>query len=468
MRQKPVSTLTDKEILQMISENDQSAWEEIIYRYKDTVYSALYYMLKNNSDVEDAFQNTFLRIKKSASQFRYGKSARKWIKTVASREALQIMRRRRAYDISHTMLNETNTPIDKRSADSDVSEDEIRNILRREIARLPDIIRTVVTLKFYSEMTQKEIASELNSYQRTVSNRIQKGLDMLGQRLALSGINRAYVLTPALIGSTLSEKHAPTPLVKSMISRTVGSAGISTSSGSGLFTVGKGLAVAAIGIVATTSVFVGYYRKNFEAPTQVPGFAKDRILEEEVFHFDFEKGLNTDFWRVITVQSTKKEGLVVVDLPDTPAVQVITSDKFGAPSQALRLQKQSSDTSVTGIVFKDPISPGYTVTMEMDAVVQECKFYFQVGLGDTKTQEQLFTEKKLYHENKVNKFRIEYVPEDGKQQNNYIVRFHMNGTLYSQSHVAIDSTYLAIMVQKGGFLVDNVTLSFTPLVKEKK
>src|SRR6185436_5538029 len=84
----------DAELLEKLSGGDLRAWETLVQRHSSLVYSLSMRMLQDAQDAEDAAQETFLRVRKSAQTFRFGDDARNWIAKIASREALKIMERR--------------------------------------------------------------------------------------------------------------------------------------------------------------------------------------------------------------------------------------------------------------------------------------------------------------------------------------------------------------------------------------
>src|SRR3954469_25853397 len=93
------SELTDGALLTKLAAGDKAAWDALVRRHADIVFSVVSRIVRNPADAEDAGQEAFLRLKEYARTFdsaRYGDSARNWIATIAAREALKINARRAA------------------------------------------------------------------------------------------------------------------------------------------------------------------------------------------------------------------------------------------------------------------------------------------------------------------------------------------------------------------------------------
>ena len=85
----------DGELLKRTAEGDHEAFEAFVDRHAGSVFRYLRHLAAHDQDAEDALQETFLGVWRSAGTFQGRGSARAWLMTVA-RNALRRQRRLRA------------------------------------------------------------------------------------------------------------------------------------------------------------------------------------------------------------------------------------------------------------------------------------------------------------------------------------------------------------------------------------
>jgi len=210
---------SDSKLLSRIAKDDHDAWEKLINRFSGLVYSLGLRILGDPQEAEDAMQETFMSIRKSAARFKPGTNAKAWIATIASREALMIRRRRpSSHRVFSSDLNTVSDSLsDGMSIERDFEKQEVRNLLKKLIDTLPEACRIPVVMHFGAGMTQEMIAKELNSNQRTISDRMRKGMEQLRSRLATAGITGVSALTPVFLMESLVSEQAPKQAVAKLL-----------------------------------------------------------------------------------------------------------------------------------------------------------------------------------------------------------------------------------------------------------
>ncbi len=216
------SELTDGVLLKRLSAGDKAAWDTLVRRHADTVFSVVSRIVRRQSDAEDAGQEAFLRLKEYAHTFdaaRYGDHARSWIATIACREALKInSRRAAAKDVPYDDEMGGGPANPESQGNAKVEEREIHSLLRTAVEALPQRQREAIVMHFAAGLTQTEIATELGCDQSTISDRIRQGLDKLRQRLGSADV--AMALAPATLAASLLEQ-APPAFVSGLINHSV-------------------------------------------------------------------------------------------------------------------------------------------------------------------------------------------------------------------------------------------------------
>ncbi len=179
--------LEDQELLVRIASGEKDALEAIYERYSSAVYSLARYMLRSEAVAEEATQDVFLNIWLKASSYNSSRGQPKtWIMSVAHHKIIDVIRsRRRAEAISDPKEYETLDLLP--SAQIGTDETVVRNLeaerVRRALERLPAAQQEVVTLAYFSGLSQSEIAARLGQPLGTVKTRARLALQKLREEL---------------------------------------------------------------------------------------------------------------------------------------------------------------------------------------------------------------------------------------------------------------------------------------------
>lgn len=194
--------INEKELMKRLVNNDLSAWAQLVQRYSKLVYSISYRILKNNSDAEDAVQNTFVRLKLYANKFDKSQPLNPWLARIASGEAIRIYNRNKNTQKKESVRMDTknNSLISQRRSVVEVAEkEEMENIVKKAIELLPDTSRIALTLYYAGGLSQTEIANEMGVSQVSISEKIKNGLEKVKTYLKKSGFQASIALSPSLM-----------------------------------------------------------------------------------------------------------------------------------------------------------------------------------------------------------------------------------------------------------------------------
>ncbi len=180
-RSGTVSGLSEWELLRRyLDERDEVAFESLVARHGPMVMGVCRRMLADQSDVEDAFQATFLVLVRRARQFGPGDSVGAWLYGVAVRVALRARSaaaRRRRFEPIAPELAAARTAV--MPADC-----ELGAVLDQELVRLPAKYRSPIVLCYVEGHTHEEAARQLKWPLGTVKGRLARARDLLRSRLA--------------------------------------------------------------------------------------------------------------------------------------------------------------------------------------------------------------------------------------------------------------------------------------------
>ena len=178
-------------------------FEELVRRYRPLLASFLRRRYGfDDATLDEALQATFTRVWEKRDQFDATRALRSWIFRIADSQAVNLIRKASS-GVATTSLDALIGSDDSarallddvRSRDPDPSfesehADSMRWV-REAAARLPERYRDVVDMVFFQGMTRGSAAQALNLALATVSNRIERALELLSASLFSGGFGEA-------------------------------------------------------------------------------------------------------------------------------------------------------------------------------------------------------------------------------------------------------------------------------------
>ena len=156
---------SDKEMIDMLQDphTRREGFAVLVRQYSEPLYWKVRRIVLNHEDANDVLQNAFLKIWNNLDTFQ-GKSALStWLYRIAINEALDFVRRQKNV-ISATVSTEDEPGVAARLMGDDYFDgDEAQARLQEAVARLPEVQRTVFTLKYFDELKYSEISKILDT-----------------------------------------------------------------------------------------------------------------------------------------------------------------------------------------------------------------------------------------------------------------------------------------------------------------
>ena len=171
-----------EEYLKEIADDNMASLRLLYEETSAGVYSFTLSMLKNREDAEDAMQDVYLSIHRSAHLYTPMVRPMEWIMTVTKNICISKLRARNKFN----PLSDEDKPI----AFPDISRSEDRMLLNEALKILTDEERKVIILKTVAQLKHREIATVLGIPQATVRSKYRRALKKLKQYLTKGGAYR--------------------------------------------------------------------------------------------------------------------------------------------------------------------------------------------------------------------------------------------------------------------------------------
>ncbi|MBN2565818.1 MAG: sigma-70 family RNA polymerase sigma factor [Candidatus Eisenbacteria bacterium] len=166
-------------------DGDTRSFEAILTEYERPVFNAAYRVVGNHEDAADVTQAVFIKVFEKLGTYDPRYRFFSWVYRIAVNEAINFARRRRR-----------ERPLDPDIIESQgVSVDHLARIERDELiqgalrALTPDH-RVVVVLKYFLELSYKEISEIVELPEKTVKSRLYEGREHLREALVQKGCVR--------------------------------------------------------------------------------------------------------------------------------------------------------------------------------------------------------------------------------------------------------------------------------------
>lgn len=188
-------------------ERNADAFKTLARRYAGMVFGTCKRILNNPTEAEDAAQECFELL--ATTQKPVGEYLAPWLHRAACNKALTRLRSER-----RRMERETQFAADQETA-KEVDWNDIYGVVDEAIAELPDKWRVPVVAHFLDDQTHAAIAQTLGIPRRTVTDRIDQGVEQLRKVLTSRGVAVSAVALAGLITANAAEA-APATLITSL------------------------------------------------------------------------------------------------------------------------------------------------------------------------------------------------------------------------------------------------------------
>lgn len=178
----------DEVLVNSARAGDVRAFGELIKRHRTTCLKRATLMLRNRSDAEDEVQNAFWKALQRLDQFRGEGSFSAWLNRIVENQCL--MRIREDQNARFVYLDEatdSNVRLELVSQRSDPEDalglNEVLVLLRREIQRMPPLLRNVMLLRDLDQLPMPDVANRLGLSVPAAKSRLMRARAELRSRV---------------------------------------------------------------------------------------------------------------------------------------------------------------------------------------------------------------------------------------------------------------------------------------------
>lgn len=161
---KNLKQMTDDMLVILYLEGNNSAFDILLERHKDRLYNYIFFLVHSREVAEDIFQETFVKAIMTLQQGRYTNDGKfsAWITRIAHNLVIDQFRTERNENTVSNDETEIDLFNDAKFSEGNIENrmvnDQVLKDVRLLIDELPDCQREVVFMRYYQDMSFKEIA----------------------------------------------------------------------------------------------------------------------------------------------------------------------------------------------------------------------------------------------------------------------------------------------------------------------
>ena len=178
---KTLEQVADLDLIRSFQAGDTEAFDVLVTRYKDRIYSSILFFVKDTYLAEDLFQDVFIKIIDTLKNKRYTEEGKflPWVLRIAHNLCVDYFRK-----VKRTPAIKTSDDQDifevinvsQEAPDQKLMRGESHDKVRRMLDLLPEEQREIIVLRHYANLSFKEIAEITNCSINTALGRMRYGL----------------------------------------------------------------------------------------------------------------------------------------------------------------------------------------------------------------------------------------------------------------------------------------------------
>jgi RNA polymerase sigma factor (sigma-70 family) len=177
-----LNLLTDDELVKLFETGNNNAFEILLQRYKSKVYTYIYLIVRNRELAEDIFQDTFIKAISTIQHGKYFASGKflAWVNRIAHNLIIDHFRRLRNENtvsvdaVDYEVVDDPN--LTEKSFEDILSNEQVLVDVVQLIDCLPKLQQNVVRMRYFEDLSFKEIADKTGVSINTALGRMRYAL----------------------------------------------------------------------------------------------------------------------------------------------------------------------------------------------------------------------------------------------------------------------------------------------------
>ena len=157
-------SMTYEQLVKAYAQGNNEAFDTLLKRHQDRIYNYILRIIKNEDIANDIFQETFVKAILTIKQGRYTENGKfpAWISRIAHNLIIDYYRQEKSENVQSADLDDVDVLNRKELCEQTIEDaiisEQIRDDVKYLIEELPDLQREVLNMRYYQNLSFKEIA----------------------------------------------------------------------------------------------------------------------------------------------------------------------------------------------------------------------------------------------------------------------------------------------------------------------
>lgn len=187
MKKIPV---TDETLVTMAQQGSEAAFTELTERNYSSSLKLAMSILRDRQEAEDEVQNAYWKAYKHLGQFNQDSKFSTWMTRIVVNQCLMKLRQRKRANLVY--IEDMQSPEERRTfevrderrnPEEALSREELHQVLRQEIRRIPPMLRNAFVLRDLEELPMPEVAARLGISVAAAKSRLLRARTELRARM---------------------------------------------------------------------------------------------------------------------------------------------------------------------------------------------------------------------------------------------------------------------------------------------
>ncbi|HWV64284.1 RNA polymerase sigma factor [Chitinophaga sp.] len=177
----PYSNLTDQELIHLYISGNNAAFTALVYRHKNRIFTTIILLVRDRSLAEDIFQEVFIKIVNALQSGHYVDNSRflAWAVRIAHNACISHFRK--AHQRPSTIVSYNDElgdymELTEHSQEHHMIRAEVTEEINTMLDRLPGLQREALILRYYADLSYKEMAQTIGISINTALGRVRYAL----------------------------------------------------------------------------------------------------------------------------------------------------------------------------------------------------------------------------------------------------------------------------------------------------
>ena len=176
------TSMTDEQLVKAYAQGNNEAFDTLLKRHQERIFSYIVRIVKNEDVANDIFQDTFVKAIQTIRQGRYTENGKfpAWISRIAHNLIIDYYRQEKSGLLQSADLEDIDVLNRKELCEQTIEDimvsDQIREDVKHLITLLPPLQKEVLKMRYYQNLSFKEIAEQTGVSINTALGRMRYAL----------------------------------------------------------------------------------------------------------------------------------------------------------------------------------------------------------------------------------------------------------------------------------------------------